>query len=107
MRSFGKWTPFLISLVMTPAALILAVMSAGAGHGDYFVAKLLFPYTMLSTFVFDSITIPFLLLAIAQFPIYGFLLSIEKKPFATMMLLGLIHLVCVAAALLFVSENFS
>src|SRR5690242_17468490 len=102
MRSFVRWMPFLISLIVTPVALVLGMMSAGLGHGDYFLAKWLFPYTMLSTVLFGSITIPFLLLGIAQFPIYGFLVSREKKPFETMMLLGLIHLVPVAVASLLV-----
>jgi len=68
--------PFVASLLATPFCLLLALASAGAGHGDYFWAKIIYPYTMLSTLLFNSITIPFSLLAIVQVPIYGVLLSI-------------------------------
>lgn len=70
------WMTFVLSLVATPFCLLLALASAGAGHGDYFWAKIIYPYTMLSTLLFNSITIPFILLAIVQVPIYGVLLSI-------------------------------
>ena len=48
----------------------LGLMSAGAGHGDYFLAKILFPYTLLSTAAFDRIEPPFMFLLI-QYPVYG------------------------------------
>jgi hypothetical protein len=70
------WMPFAVSLLLTPVCLLLAIASAGAGHGDYFWAKIIYPYTMLSTLVFNSITVPFRLLAVAQLPIYGVFLSI-------------------------------
>ena len=63
------------ALVSTPAALILAVVEAGAGHGSYFFARLFFPYTMLSTHAFGSITVPFMVLACLQTPLYGVLLA--------------------------------
>ena len=75
-ESKRAWLPFVLSLIATPLCLFLAMASAGAGHGDYFWAKLIYPYTMLSTLLFNSITIPFSLLAILQVPIYGVLLSI-------------------------------
>ena len=49
-----------------PVAATLAIISAGAGHVDYFMAKVLFPFTMLSTFVLGSITVPFVLGATAE-----------------------------------------
>lgn len=70
------WLPFVVGLIATPLCLLLAVGSAGAGHGDYFWAKVIYPYAMLSTLVFKSITVPFGLLAVVQLPIYGGLLSI-------------------------------
>ena len=75
-ESKRAWMPFVLSLVATPFCLLLATASAGAGHGDYFWAKIVYPYTMLSTLVFGSITIPFRLLAVVQLPLYGVLLSI-------------------------------
>jgi len=69
----------MVSLFLTPIALLLGVGSGGAGHGDYRLAMMLFPYTMLSTFVFDSITVPSIVLAIIQFPLYGIALGYANQ----------------------------
>jgi len=39
----------LIGLCFTPIALLLALFSAGSGHGDYVLARLLCPIPMLAT----------------------------------------------------------
>jgi len=91
------------SLIVTPIALLLGVGSAGAGHGDYRLAMILFPYTLLSTSVFDSITPPFIILAIIQFPIYGVALGYanEKRRLLSMsIVLCVVHGIAVAAMLL-------
>jgi hypothetical protein len=110
MQTFGFWKPVLLSLILTPLALLLGIGSAGAGHGDYFWAKILFPYTMLSTFLFASITAPFILLAIVQFPLYGLLLAFagERKRFGSLaIVLALAHILAAALSLFLASENFS
>jgi hypothetical protein len=98
------------SLIVTPIALLLGVGSAGAGHGDYRLAMILFPYTLLSTAVFDSITPPFIILAIIQFPIYGVALGYanEKRRLLLMsIVLCVVHGIALAAMLLVANENFS
>ena len=70
---------FVIGVLFTPIALAAAVWSAGAGHGSYSFAKLLFPYTMLLTLaVGGMITLPLVLLAAVQFPVAGLLLDWAK-----------------------------
>jgi hypothetical protein len=69
------WLPVVLSIVITPICLLLGVASGGGGHGNYLYAIILFPFTMLSALIFNSITIPFVALAVAQFPIYGILLG--------------------------------
>lgn len=90
---------------------MIGLYSAGAGHGNYFVAKILFPFTMLSTVIFDSIRVPFLFLAVAQFPLYGVILGVanRKAIFVTSAIIGLaiMHLLAVAACFLLIDENFS
>jgi multidrug efflux pump subunit AcrB len=54
-------------------------MSGGGGHGDYLLAKLLFPWTMLSTVFFRSITTPFIVLAVIQYPAYGVVLGFANR----------------------------
>jgi len=62
----------LVGVLVTPVAAVSAVGSAGAGHGHYEAARVLFPCTMLLTrMAGDTITLPLLVLALAQFPCYG------------------------------------
>jgi hypothetical protein len=70
----NKWI-IASSLFAEVAACVMAVGLAGAGHGTYDAAKCLFPYTMISTGLFGSITFPFIVLAGVQYPSYGAILS--------------------------------
>ena len=89
----------LIGAVITPFALAGAITSAGAGHGHYLIAKLLFPYSMLLTHLTsDTITQPLIALALIQFPLYG----LVAGSFSTRLpLLGLLLLHAASAALCF------
>lgn len=109
MRTRKFWIPLIASLIVTPVALLLGVGSAGAGHGDYRLAMLLFPYTLLSAALFDSITPLFILLAIIQFPLYGVALGYANEkgrlvPVA--ILLCLAHVAAVAAVFLVAGKSF-
>ena len=74
MKTSEFWKPIIVSILVTPLALLFAFLSGGAGHGDYFWAKILFPYSMLSTLIIESNTL-LILLTLIQFPFYGFLLA--------------------------------
>jgi hypothetical protein len=55
------------------ASLVIAVVSAGGGHGSYTPAKILFPYTMyLAAALVGNISPPLVALAFFEFPVYGF-----------------------------------
>ena len=56
-------------------ALFLAIVSGGAGHGDYVAARLLFPFSMLLTLVEGSIGTLATITGLLQFPAYGTLLG--------------------------------
>jgi hypothetical protein len=73
------WLPLITCLAATPICLLLGFASGGAGHGDYVIARILFPFTMLAAVLLGSITAPFVLLAVAQFPIYGLVLGAANK----------------------------
>ena len=75
MKNKASIIGLVLGILATPVAILFGAASTGAGHGDYFAAKLLFPITMLSTIAFGSITAPFILLAFAQFPIYGWVIG--------------------------------
>ena len=100
----------IVSLVLTPIALLLGVGSGGAGHGDYRLAMMLFPYTMLSTVVFDSITVPFIVLAIIQWPLYGAALGYANQRgrfVRVVILLGVVHGLAWLAMSSLATRNFS
>jgi len=102
--------PFVVSLIATPLFLLAAVASAGAGHGSYLLAKILFPFTMLSTLVFSSIIVPAIALAVLQFPFYGFILgraNVKGSLGTRAAVLLLIHVLGVAACFILIGDNFS
>ena len=103
------WKPVFISLVATPVCLFLGLVSTGAGHGTYLWARVLFPYTMLSTLIFESITVPFMVLAIIQFPLYGIALEIARRRQRFLLVgvgLSVLHFLAVVIFLLFPNKNF-
>ena len=63
---------FLLGIPLTIPTLALAAVSAGAGHGDYGLARLFFPIPMLMTLVTGSLVPEPLAFALVQFPLYGF-----------------------------------
>ncbi len=69
---FGLGTGVLIAIPLA----FFTVLAMGGGHGTYLPARLLFPFTMFSTFLGGSITSPFIVIGLVQFPIYGLLSGI-------------------------------
>lgn len=93
-RRLRIWVALASGIAFTPVAVVLAVMSAGAGHGDYFAAKLLFPFTMLSTHWLGSITDPMIAVALIQFPSYGIVIAIgawKRKDIVAALALVVLH----------------
>jgi hypothetical protein len=108
-KSRQFWLPLVASLVLTPICLLLGIASGGVGHGDYVLARILFPYTMLSALLFDVISAPFILLAVLQFPLYGFALgkAAERKRFLLVFLILLAaHALAAAACFIPFNESF-
>ena len=102
--------PFALILVLTPFFLLVGFFSAGAGHGSYFFAKVLFPFTMMSTVFYDEITLTFLVLGVFQFPIYGVFLGAMNRlclKRSAIVALSILHVCATAACFLLIGENFS
>lgn len=73
----------ILGILATPVALLLAIVSAGAGHGDYLAAGILYPVPMLVAIIFEEINPVVLGLACLQFPVYGWLSGVSwasRKP---------------------------
>jgi hypothetical protein len=61
----------IMGVVVTPIAAIAAMISGGAGHGHYVAARVLYPIPILLAEQFGEFSLPLIVLALAQFPIYG------------------------------------
>ena len=97
----------LVGVAVTPLAIAASIASAGAGHGTYLAAKLLFPYTMLlSRLNGDTITHPFLGIAFVQFPVYG-LVAASFGAKRTLGILFLLHVTCAGLCFSGLLPNFA
>lgn len=101
-----SWRAGLIfGLCATPVALLLALFSAGSGHGHWVLARALYPIPMLVTLLTDiTVTSLSVGLAVTQFPAYGALVA----PGGSVRWLALVavHLAAVAGAFSGVLDYF-
>ena len=66
-----------IGAALTLPAIVLVILFAGGGHGNYFFARFFFPYpTLLTTLTDNSIARPSILLAFVQLPLEGALIGL-------------------------------
>jgi hypothetical protein len=109
--SRSSWIGLGAGVLATPAALLVAIGSMGAGHGHYVAAKALFPHTMLLTqFVFGSIALPLIGLAIVQFSLYGWFIGAAPDWRARVLrtlTLAATHAVATAAVFILKNPSFS
>ncbi len=102
----------LVGVLLTPIAALLAIASAGAGHGHYEFARLFFPYSMLLTrLTGDTITPPLMALALAQFPLYGLAVGLAvlkgRVGWSVVALLAVAHAIAVVLCFSGMIPNFS
>lgn len=110
MREPEFWKPVIASLLATPVCLFLGLVSGGVGHGDYVLARILFPYTMLAALLFEEIAAPLILLAVVQFPLYGVILGTAAKrgrSGAALLVVLVVHALSAAACFLDAVVNVS
>lgn len=108
--SRGAATGAALGLLCAVPALVVAVLSAGAGHGDYALARALFPVPMLMTLLEGSIG-PFAAgAALLQFPLYGALVGwsrARRRANRALVLLASLHLAAAIACFSGLLPNFS
>jgi hypothetical protein len=63
------------SLIAEAIGILIATFAAGAGHGSYAPARIIFPYTMISTVFHENIRGIYLIFGLIQFPIYGLVIA--------------------------------
>src|SRR5689334_1851776 len=85
-------------------AVAVAVLAAG-GHGTYVTAKVLFPYSMLLTFLTGSITPTLLVVGAVQWPMYAY--AVFGRARLRWGVVTAIHAIAVAGAFFFSNPSFS
>ena len=95
-------TTIVIALT-TVLILIFIVLSMGGGHGFFWPAKVVYPYSMIISVMNNQIGILATIIAVVQIPIYGILMT--KKPKWTLIILG-IHTVSAIISLNLPTETF-
>jgi hypothetical protein len=90
---------FALGVVLELPMIMVAIMSGGAGHGDYVAARVLFPASMLLTLVEGQIGVLSIAVALLQFPIYGALLasSIVRWNYLPAGAVAFVHLIAAIA----------
>jgi hypothetical protein len=88
-------------------ALLVAFVAAGAGHGTYVPAKLLFPYPLALTAITHSINGLLIALALLQFPAYALVAVANRNRHWVPGALMALHVLAVVAAFLFADRSFT
>jgi hypothetical protein len=92
-------------LVVAGVAGWAALSAAGAGHGTYQPAALLFPYTMVIAALVGSIPAAALAIAAGQYPAYGVLIAQARRPGSKMLAVVAAHAVVAAVAVWLVTSS--
>jgi hypothetical protein len=109
MKITAFWKPIIGGILITPFCVLLAILSSGAGHGNFLYAKILFPYTMLSALQERLISMPFLLFGIFQFPLYGLIYARamkKRKQGSVAIVLVIAHILAVILCLQLANPNY-
>ena len=92
MRNWLKNHTFLtLGIMATPLALIAGFVSAGFGHGDYVVARVVLPFACVFVGMYFGAGIIVTLWAFAQWPLYGFLIDRTTNKLRGMASVFVIH----------------
>ena len=83
-------------IIVSILLFIFTVLSTGAGHGTFLIAKVIYPYTMIIAQLHNIIEVPEIVLAIFQIPIYAYIF--QKKPKWNYYIIG-IHILAVVICL--------
>jgi hypothetical protein len=95
-----------VGLVIGGVAACVALAAAGAGHGSYLPAALLFPFSMLIASAVGTVNPGIVVLALAQYPVYGAAVigKAKSSKVAWLTVVGL-HFVGAAVSLLVVQRS--
>ena len=78
--------------ILTPFLLIGVFLLMGGGHGYYAPGIFLFPTGLISFSIFNRLEVPFIILGILQFPLYGLLIDRAGNKAKTALIILAFHI---------------
>lgn len=92
--------------LLTPVFLLLALLSMGGGHGWYEPALILFPFGMVGTFWQDTIAVPFIIIGLFQYPLYGFFIDkASNRPYKGTLIFAIVIMHFALAGLILIKSS--
>jgi hypothetical protein len=77
----------------------------GGGHGYFEPAICLFPCATISVIWQTTITLPYVIIGLIQYPLYGFIIDKTQKKKATSFIILALHIILVILILRFRNPN--
>jgi hypothetical protein len=97
------------ALLLQIAAISLVIFTAGAGHGSYALARILFPFTMLSTVFGSYIGGFYVAIGLLQYLIYGLIVAVSLRANRTYKAVATIvvaHVIAIFIVFIWQNESF-
>ena len=93
--------------LLTPVLLLISVILTGGGHGYFEPAICLFPCATISVIWLSVLTLPYIIVGLFQYPLYGFLIDKSKKKKTVVFVILTIHLILAIVILKFRNANWT
>ena len=100
-----KWT-IRLSL-LTPLLLLISVFLMGGGHGYFEPAICLFPCATICVIWQTTLTLPYFISGLIQYPLYGFILDKTQKKKKASLVILVLHFILAILILKFRDANWT
>jgi hypothetical protein len=92
VSNWFRKNPFLVlSILITPVLLWIGFVSGGGGHGNYVAARVIFPFACVFTGTYVGAGVVGSVLAVLQWPVYGFLIDWSSHKVRTVGAVLIVH----------------
>jgi hypothetical protein len=75
----GKRPFFTAGLLACPVIILIAIISAGGGHGNYIAARLLLPFACVAIGEYSAAAWIASILAVIEWPVYGAIVDMAGR----------------------------